>query len=524
MNPARAAAFAVACIAAVAAAGEARAQLALGNTNVPLVGDRAVGMGGAFTGLSGDASALFYNPAGLGVLMDERVTLDGSAFALYRDRAVGRIAVVDPDGRERRTDDASTGFFNFTASLIKTFRIRPVRNHGERTGFTNHNVAVGIVIPGALQRESRATLASILPAAVGGAAGDRGTLRGYSDNSLFQVRNTYLLGAGWGASMGRNWSVGAAVWFVYANERLRTTGFDSRRFTSEAGPNRGAVAGVETTQSLDRSADTFAVTGQFGLLGQFDGWSVGVTYRTPTHYLLSFGNARLLYQRRVFSTADGWRPPITAEGDALLILSSSRFESEYRLPGTIAFGVGYEDPGKWAVCLDVRYVLPSRGFYAVRRVRFERIDAGDQTGNEDAAASAFRASSYVAPRVGALNVSAGAETYLAGGHVPLRAGFFTDFSLERAPLIDNVQASGLLPPDRIHYVGGTVMSGWDMLIPGTAVETTIGLALIGLYGWGSGVGTRQTVAAGLEPQPLSYAVVPISRFALIALVTGTIVY
>lgn len=43
------------------------------------VGARALGMGGAFTSISNDASALYWNPAGLGQIQDYSVTVMGSA-------------------------------------------------------------------------------------------------------------------------------------------------------------------------------------------------------------------------------------------------------------------------------------------------------------------------------------------------------------------------------------------------------------------------------------------------------------
>lgn len=74
---------------AAAGAGEARAQ------SFAAAGTRAAGMGGAFVAVADDASAIYWNPAGLA---------GGSYFSLVLDRGVGEAA---PDGSPAGGDNSS---------------------------------------------------------------------------------------------------------------------------------------------------------------------------------------------------------------------------------------------------------------------------------------------------------------------------------------------------------------------------------------------------------------------------------
>lgn len=58
------------------------------------VGARAMGMGGAFTGLSDDASAIYFNPAGLSQLKSEQIT--AMASTLFEDSFYHFIGFVHP--------------------------------------------------------------------------------------------------------------------------------------------------------------------------------------------------------------------------------------------------------------------------------------------------------------------------------------------------------------------------------------------------------------------------------------------
>src|SRR5438128_2039505 len=55
------------------------------------VGDRAAGMGGAFTGLANDGSAAYYNPAGLVLSKDSHISIGSSGWQIRTERISGYL-------------------------------------------------------------------------------------------------------------------------------------------------------------------------------------------------------------------------------------------------------------------------------------------------------------------------------------------------------------------------------------------------------------------------------------------------
>ena len=63
-----------------------------------LIGDRAIGLGGAFGAVSDDASGVFYNPAGMSFSLSNDIS--GSANALYTRKSVYKQTIADNDFTE----------------------------------------------------------------------------------------------------------------------------------------------------------------------------------------------------------------------------------------------------------------------------------------------------------------------------------------------------------------------------------------------------------------------------------------
>ena len=102
------------------------------------VGDRAVGLGGAYVALADDLSALWYNPAGL-VHIPERVfTASASAYQLKRLRIDGFMSFT-ADGAEMSDDFRSQSINVFPSTLVYGLR------YGEDG--IRHALAGGVLMP-----------------------------------------------------------------------------------------------------------------------------------------------------------------------------------------------------------------------------------------------------------------------------------------------------------------------------------------------------------------------------------------
>ncbi len=119
-------------IALLAALGAPRAARATPSSQVP-VGPRAIGMGGAFSALADDASALFWNPAGLARVGHQEVT--GSYANLYdtgtKDNLVSFVLPLSPDRAAGADwyhsgfDDGVLGFSENRVTLGAALKLRP---------------------------------------------------------------------------------------------------------------------------------------------------------------------------------------------------------------------------------------------------------------------------------------------------------------------------------------------------------------------------------------------------------------
>src|SRR5690349_8952059 len=66
--------------------------------NNVIMGDRAMGMGGAYGAVADDASGVYYNPAGLGFALSNDIS--GSANAFYTRKLTYKKAVAGSDFEE----------------------------------------------------------------------------------------------------------------------------------------------------------------------------------------------------------------------------------------------------------------------------------------------------------------------------------------------------------------------------------------------------------------------------------------
>lgn len=84
-----------------------------------IIGDRAIGLGGAYTAISDDASGIFYNPAGTAFAQNSDIS--GSANAFYNSKIIYRGAVSGNDFVEESTGTVPS----FFGGLQKLDKILP---------------------------------------------------------------------------------------------------------------------------------------------------------------------------------------------------------------------------------------------------------------------------------------------------------------------------------------------------------------------------------------------------------------
>jgi len=104
----------------IAAPNRSNAQ-AIYYRSIPL-GDRAIGLGGAFTGIANDPSATYYNPAG--IVTGGRFQLLGSLTSLVFTRQTVDNGFESPNGSENFKSTGTTTLPSFVGTVIKFGRKR----------------------------------------------------------------------------------------------------------------------------------------------------------------------------------------------------------------------------------------------------------------------------------------------------------------------------------------------------------------------------------------------------------------
>jgi long-chain fatty acid transport protein len=363
-----------------------------------LLGQRAMGMGGAFVSLADDPSSSFYNPAGL-ALMGR--TSAGASLGIYgiERRAVDRGFAGPLDAVDLR----HTAF----PIIATTFAVATRFGRG-----ASPRNAIGFSL--FLPFSDSQSLSRLVQR--GGEAGVYQV--GENDRTLW-VGPSYARRFGSGLSMGFSM-------FYESRSFSRTSEFSNFLLTPRGGQS---CAGTPLACSLATSID--ATTGglflRVGALWKIDAeWRLGMAFSTPTLHL--HGSADVSSRRLVASPG----------GVDFVVVGESGVPAYTRRPFEIRFGAAYEESEAftWSIDVSLHGPLVYRRFdtsamlvdpLLVREVRREAV----------------------------VNVNLGAE-YFPTHYLPLRFGLFTNWS--SAPEIPDRTREPYLA--RVHRFGASVSVGY----------------------------------------------------------------
>jgi long-chain fatty acid transport protein len=175
---------ALAVLVAALALGPARAPADAYRYNDVVVGERAAGMGGAFTALADDGSAPYYNPAGLALLEESHVSISGSGWQIRRETVKGYLG--------------GSGIDQLSNSIIPSAS-------GGVSPFWGGRAALAIVVP---EFEDYAVDWVPGPEQLGSGLKQAHIVR--------QKKNhTYLVGLAYGTKVADNFSLGGTAFFHY---------------------------------------------------------------------------------------------------------------------------------------------------------------------------------------------------------------------------------------------------------------------------------------------------------------------
>jgi hypothetical protein len=275
-----------------------------------IVGERAMGLGGAFVAVSDDASGVVYNPAGLAFALSSDIS--GSANAIYSKKTVYKKTIGSDDFTERSSGTLSP-FFGGLQKLDSTMpglsmafamysldselkdQNDKIENVGSQERFHRTTNIRASTIGYGLAAAKRISSAFSVGVAVSWLAIDE-LVQEYQDvqykNGVFLTQNyrTRLTGGGLDTALGAQYAVGA--WSFGLTTRLRTlmseaydVGLDYRTNLDSATNAAGALSKIQRDDKIKeplKSLPTEIRAGTAWYPSALFLWSFDVIHNTAT--------------------------------------------------------------------------------------------------------------------------------------------------------------------------------------------------------------------------------------------------
>ncbi len=412
------------------------------------VGEKAAGMGGAFTAAVGDPASAYYNPAGLGGLPDQGISLSASIYQLALEDYRRVIDLDVGTGDRLRAGMQSQTFGTFPSSVSY---VLPLQAEGDPGG-VRHVFALSLVVPDYDKF--------------------RGVIAEPREDYAFELKGTshreevtYWAGPSYAVALGRGLRLGVSAFVLtHVAEDRANVGI---KLAVDDGA--GGVLSSYLTVSDERRAIGVTMLVQVGAqVDVSDAWTLGLSLRTPSLGRLYSEVHQLLFSSRLLEDDQGPSELAPAYVDRI---ETRRVKFNPRRPLMLALGACYRLPPTLELAMDLSMHLPQAPFrlYSGRKV-YPTDARGDPILDEDRALdpTELRKSTLV------LNANLGAEVRLADGLVG-RLGLFTDFSAVAQSFYDTPERRpGALDLPRLQRVGASL--GFGLI--GERTTTTAGLVYV----------------------------------------------
>lgn len=378
------AAAAVFSLALLAAASTARADD--NHYQNYLIGERAVGYGGAFTAIADDSSAVFYNPAGLTQLTKSSLSLSAAVYGFARES----VSLEGNGGGGTFLGSEASTFIAYPTTAVWIQRLRK----GDKDGAGRMLAAFSLITP--FSRVGRSlTPYETAPETLAG--GDTISEQGFEVQ--LAEDDTLWIGLSYAWRPLARLHVGATVFFTMRSGLYHF-------YDLAAQTLRGAGGALKRLEG--RSTRIAAELKHYGLVGvagvlyePLDGLKIGAVFRSPQ---LSLGS------KLSVNVIEASRPDPTRPVDVQQASVGGDFHDVK--PWKASFGLAYAKPRRFGVSVDFSLYGPAAPY-----------DMMDLEGG-------FSLFPLEQRLIWQLNV--GGEYYVLP-RLSLRAGFFTNLSSFEGP-------------------------------------------------------------------------------------------
>lgn len=407
-----------------------------------LVGDRAIGMGGAYTAVADDSSAVFYNPAGLAFALSNDIS--GSANALYTRKATYKDTIQGSDFVEK-SGGTLPSFFGglqkldrISKGLVFAFGVYTLDSElkDQDDLITNVNFSRPA---NCIAYESDGTTPKKNADGTIQTGVDRPpTILDRFHRAVNQRGSTFYVGAGVGWRPMNNLAVGFAVNYNAIDELVQDYQ-DVRTSSSKCTEGGNFSDRVETkSQNIRQHLTASGIQPVFSLQYTIDGRiSLGLTVKAGTYYKQSYDH---LFESHTVNLAKADQAKVDATtGEVLSDGKSINAQS-------ISIGKSSSPLGK----MPIETRMGAAWFYSTRLLMSTDVTHYTKVSNADNIAGVGQLYS----REAVTNFAVGLEYYLVPS-IPLRLGLFTNN--DARPKINHDTAGNR---DHIDYNGMSIFLAW----------------------------------------------------------------
>lgn len=368
-----------------------------------IVGDEAMGLGGAYTAIAADPSGGWYNPAGIVDVRDTSLSLSANLYGV-QDSSTGGTASLDPEGAIAKLSvvPSSAGF---------------VQSLGRIDGAGKRPYAFGMTLVVPSYRKFSVTEEGSFQGSLGEV--ESGYTRNYTDSTLWAGLLGALRASPW-------LSFGAGLFLMHRSVQDSANSYVATALQAgEFHTFRSAMT------ELDFS--NYSLVAAIGMkLEILPGLFIGALVRSPS--LSVYASGKMRFARARSDGTDATFKPTPQEVSV---------ESETRINGEARFGVAYVVRDLLKVAADVSVHMP---------VSYTLISVADPVARE---------ALLIAPDIErnmVINMNLGAEMTILQ-FLSIGLGGFTNFSSSPDIPTDAERPA----PAHVNMYGGTLAAGYSSL-------------------------------------------------------------
>ncbi len=339
------------------------------------IGDRAIGLGGAYTALADDSSASWYNPAGLTHLSKTMITVSGNAYQYKSITYKDFMEFDDQQGHVINSDYKADAVNTYPSTIIYGMKLDAL--------LWNQSIAFSVLVPKTEKSKGGISFSSfndILTA----------TFETEVDAKEYFIGPSYAIG-------NSDYSVGISALFRFYDRNYSFTLFEDTKV-----PNQIKYISAKI---FDETYRHLSFMPSLGLQWHpASGYRIGLMARIPS--IAIYGSTEV---QRVETTAGS--DEFNDKDEHNQIHTEEVLTAVQKIPWMGRIGVGYQIPDKFSTELSLQ-ITGKVDSYLDRDPNLPRSSEAEHN--------------LISSKLG-LDLNLGAEYYLSDNY-QIRAGIFTEFA------------------------------------------------------------------------------------------------